>query len=324
MRKVFLSFGIIIVALVMGQFFKYLYDRKVLSNKENFDFLIDTVRKIAFFGLNPIIMVNSYWIINFQDISILFLPFICIFILLLSGGLGILFSKSFKHSKEECAAMFGCATFSNLGTIGGLLSFSFLGEKAFAISAMYFVLESFYNYLFAYPVVKLIGNNFNNSINKKFRELLKDKSIIIYVSAVFIGVILNLFGPKRPTFMASYNNVMIPTVSFLLICTISFRMEFTKVNSYIREGISIIFIKFIFSPILAILVALLFKLHHLENGLVLKVLIIMTLVPCGFNSILVPTIYNADKELANSVWIFSMIALVIVIPLEYLFLGISQ
>ncbi len=217
--------------------------------------------------------------------------------------------------------MFGCATFSNLGTIGGLIVFSFLGEVAFSIAAMYFVLESFYNYLFAYPVVKSIGDGItDDSLSEKIKGLLKDPSIVIYVSAVFVGVILNLSGLQRPEFMAQYNNIMIPVVSFFLISTIAFRMEFTKMKSYFKEGALIVFIKYVFSPVLAVCLGYVFGLHHLENGLVMKTLIIMSMTPCGFNSIIVPTLYNVDKDLANSSWIFSMLSLIVVVPLEYIFL----
>ncbi len=81
MTRVLLSFGIIVLALIVGQFLKYLYNRDVFNDKEKFRTSIDTTRKIAFFGFNPIIMINSYWIVNFQNVSILFLPIICILVL---------------------------------------------------------------------------------------------------------------------------------------------------------------------------------------------------------------------------------------------------
>ncbi|MFI3257439.1 MAG: hypothetical protein R3Y36_03985 [Spirochaetales bacterium] len=119
--------------------------------------------------------------------------------------------------------------------------------------------------------------------------------------------------------MAVYNEYMIPTVSFLLISAIAFKMDLSKTKTFFREGIIIVGIKFLLAPIIGIGMGLLFGLQYPENGLIIKVITVMTPVPCGFNSILVPTIYKADKDVANTAWIFSMIALAVAVPLEYLY-----
>lgn len=319
MSRLILSFAVIIFGLLVGQTIKYLNTTSLIKNKEQFEKSIDSIRKIAFFVFNPIIMINSYWIIDFSNVSIFVLPFICIFILIVGGLLGLLSSKILKHSHEQRAAMFASSTFSNWGTIGGLITFSFLGEAAFAIAAMFIVLEQFYNYLVAYPAVKILGEGGKGLVGN-FKSFLKDPSIVIYISAVFIGVLLNFCPIERPWIMAKYNEFMIPTVSFLLIFPIAFKMNIGKTRTCIKEALIVVVIKFLIAPIIAVSAAYLFGLNTIESGLVIKVLIIMNLVPCGFNSILVPTIYKADRDVANSIWIFTMVVLVIIIPLEYIFL----
>ncbi len=318
MEKMILSFGIIIVGVIIGQVVKFLKNTKDEHTQKIWEIFIERSRKFTFFVLNPIVMINSYWIIDFSNISIFALPFICVAVLALSGGIGLLVSKGLKHNNEQKASMFAVSTFSNLGTIGGLITFSFFGETAFAIAAMFIFFESFYNYLIGYPLVKAIGENVKGT-RVKAKDFLKDPSIVIYVSAVFVGLFFNMSGFERPHVMGVYNEYAIPTVSFLLISAIATKMDLGKTKTFIKEGVAVILIKYLFAPLVAILVALACGLQNLENGLVLKVVIIMTLVPCGFNSILVPTIYKADKDVANTAWVFSMIALAVVVPLEYLF-----
>lgn len=314
MEKLIFSLSIIIVGIICGQFIK-----RTTSNKSNITLVskrMDQIRVFAFLILNPIVMINSYWIIDFNNISMLILPFICLIVLFVGGAVALFISNVLKHNSQEKASMFACGTFSNLGTIGGLITLTFLGEKAFTIAALYFLFESFYNFLIAYPIIKYIGEGKSDS-NDKWWLVFYDKTIIIYIISIIVGVSLNLIGLQRPQIMTDYNNIMIPVISFLLTFAISYKMEFRKIKSNLSEGIIGIIIKVIVSPIVAILVAYLFGLQNIENGLVIKVLLIMSTVPCGFNSILVPTIYKADKDVANSIWIMTMIASLMVLPIIY-------
>ncbi len=319
MNRLILSFAVIVLGILVGQVIKYINTTSLINNKEAFGKSVDRVRKVAFFIFNPIILINSYWIVDFSNIHIFVLPFMCVFILVISGSIGLLFSKLFKHNNQQRASMFACSTFSNLGTIGGLIAFSFLGESGFAIAAMFIVLESFYNYLVGYPVVKILGEG-TSKFKGNFKSFFQDPSIVIYLSAVVIGILLNLSPLKRPLFMLKYNEFMIPITSFLLIFPIAFKMNISKTHACLKEALVVTCIKFIIAPVLAISVAYLFGLNTVENGLVIKALIVMNLVPCGFNSILVPTIYKADRDVANSIWIFTMVVLIIIVPIEYMFL----
>lgn len=114
-----LAFGIIIAGVFVGQILKKNYAGKQVAMQKKIELYIDNTRKFAFFVLNPIIMINSYWIIDFSDISIFVLPFICVFVLACSGIIGLSVSKALKHNAQQQAAMFAVATFSNPGTIGG-------------------------------------------------------------------------------------------------------------------------------------------------------------------------------------------------------------
>ncbi len=319
MKKLALSLGIILFGIIAGQIVKHVSKNKSVEQVAKTSSTLDKIRLTAFLIFNPVVMVNAYWIIDFSTISMLVLPFICLTLLFCGGMIGLLVSKIRKHSDQERAAMFGCCSFSNLGTIGGLLVLIFLGEEAYTIAALYFLFENFYNYLFAYPMIKTLGEGKSEG-KRNLLGIFKDPAIIIYVSAIFVGLALNFAGIKRPDFMTSYNNLMVPLTSFMLTFAISYKMEFQKIKSSMVEGFICIGIKYVFCPILAVSVAYAFGLQNIADGLVIKTLIIMSMTPCGFNSILTPTIYKADKDVANSVWIMNMVALVVVISLQYIFI----
>ena len=305
MFKLSLSLGLIILALILSQSLKHFNKNlaKEMKVLKNFTFLV----------LNPIVMVNSFWTINFSNITILLLPFICIFILASNGFFGVLIAKKLKYSREEQAAMFASSTFSNLGTIGGLVTFVFLGQEAYSMAAMYIILESVYNYLIAYPLVKTIGDGEKMKTMDRVKSIVKDPTIMIYQATIVVGLILNFSPLSRPAVMATYNDIMIPVISFLLIFSIGYTMDLEKMKSRVNSAYMVLALKYLVSPS----IAMIFAFTCFSDPMIRKVLFIMALVPCGFNSIFVPTIYKADKNIATASWLFTTAALVITIPLEY-------
>uniref|UniRef100_UPI00261E94D1 hypothetical protein n=1 Tax=Oceanispirochaeta sp. TaxID=2035350 RepID=UPI00261E94D1 len=53
------------------------------------------------------------------------------------------------------------------------------------------------------------------------------------------------------------------------------------------------------------------------NGLPLKVVFILSSMPAGFLSIMPPSLYNLDLDYANTGWLSTMIALIVVVPWLY-------
>ena len=301
-----LSLGLIILALILSQTLKHFNSKlsKEMKSLKNFTFLV----------LNPIVMINSFWIIDFSNVTILLLPFICLIVLASTGCLGLFIAKKLKYTREEQASMFSSSSFSNLGTIGGLVTFVFLGQEAFAMAAMYILLESVYNYIIAYPVVKTIGDGEKMSSVERLKSIIKDPTIMIYQSTIVFGLILNFSPISRPAFMTSYNDIMIPVISFLLIFSIGYTMDFGKMKSRVSSAYIVLAIKYLVAPT----IAMIFAFTCFSDPMIRKVLLLMSLAPCGFNSIFVPTIYKADHNIASASWVLTTAALVVIIPLEYL------
>ena len=78
-------------------------------------------------------------------------------------------------------------------------------------------------------------------------------------------------------------------------------------------------IKHLLMPVLMTATGLALGYGKIDGGLPLRVLITMGAMPVAFNSLIPPSIYNLDIDLANSCWIVSTALFVIVIlPLLYL------
>ena len=91
-------------------------------------------------------------------------------------------------------------------------------------------------------------------------------------------------------------------------------MKFRKIGAYLRECLSISLIKFILVPVLVSLPAYFLGYGNIQNGLPLKVVLILSSMPVAFNALIPPSIYNLDLDLANSCWFFTTAMLVVVLP----------
>ena len=56
-------------------------------------------------------------------------------------------------------------------------------------------------------------------------------------------------------------------------------------------------------------------------GLPFKVLVVVSFMPVAFNALVPPALYGFDLDLANSAWIVTTLALLVIVPGLYLVLG---
>jgi len=132
-----------------------------------------------------------------------------------------------------------------------------------------------------------------------------------------LGSLLNWSGIQRPEFFRTVVSAFVPLGTIFLLTSIGLALKFRRVSDYLKECISVSIIKFLFVPILASSLAYLLGFGNIENGLPLKVVIILSSMPVAFNALIPPSIYDLDLDLANSCWFFTTSLLVVVLPLLF-------
>ncbi len=60
------------------------------------------------------------------------LPFLCLTTLGLGGVLAYILSRVFSINSKQIGAYIGCSTFTNIGALGALFCYMFIGEAGFA------------------------------------------------------------------------------------------------------------------------------------------------------------------------------------------------
>jgi len=316
MEKYLFSFGIIFFGLLLG------YSIQVLShsNIPLFPFKIrslrKTLQKIALLFINPITFIGAIWVVNLNDLKLIALPIIGITALVLGGFVALLFSKMQNMTREQTGAYIVAGGFTNIGSIGGLLCYIFLGEAGFALVSFYSLLELISYYGFGFPIAKSYSSEvfLIERFLLRLKKLLVDPYMLVAFGSITIGFFLNISGIKRPVFYESINAFFIPIGSILLLTSIGMAIHFGRIWKYIKESMLIVLIKFVIVPVVATTLAYLIGFGEIDKGLPLKTVLILSSMPVGFIALIPPTIYDLDVDLANACWLATNLSLVFVIP----------
>ena len=155
----------------------------------------------------------------------------------------------------------------------------------------------------------------------RLKALARDPFIRVAVSSLVLGGLVNLSGLQRPEFYGTVNAVVVPLATILLLTSIGLALRFSRVGAYLRECFSVAVIKFLLVPGCASLLAWAIGFGQIDNGLPLKVVVILSSMPVAFNALIPPSIYDLDLDLANSCWFFTTALLVVILPLQLVILN---
>ncbi len=315
MAKFFYSFGIIIFGLALGYIFQTLFNRKLIKLPIPIDDLRKLLQKIALLFLNPVAIVGAIWMVSIKNVGLIALPFIGLIALLTGGVLALGVAHMLKLASKKTGALFGCGSFTNIGSIGALVCFVFLGEAGFALVAIYKLFEELFYYSIGFPIAKYYSRSTQAERTfDRFKSLTRDPFIIVALASIVLGGILNISAVPRPGFFKTAISVFVPLTTVMLLSSIGLAMKFRQVRDYLPECISVSVIKFALVPVLATSLACLFGFGRIADGLPLKVVIILSSMPVAFNALIPPSIYDLDLDLANSCWFFTTALLVVVLP----------
>lgn len=312
------SIGLIVGGLFLGQKLRIIVMNKTIKESVDVSKYMSLIQRIALLGINPVITLGAFWGIRLDDMKFIALPILGAFAISIGGVLGYIASKILKHKRNQMGSMFVTGAFTNMGNFGGLICFMFFGEMSYAYVAMYKMFEEILYFLIGYPIAKLYGSSCEEG-NKKnpLVRIATDPFVIVYFSSMVLGGVLNISGIGRPIAYQKLNEILIPLSSILLITSVGYNMRIKAIGGYLKECFTIASIKFIIIPVVITSTAYVIGLGSIEEGLLLKVVLVLSAMPPAFNSLIPPQIYNLDADLANSCWMFCNGLLIAVVPVLY-------
>jgi len=319
MGQLLFTIGIILFGLSLGYGVQFLVQYEILKLPFSLNQIRLFLLKVALLFIMPLTVVGAIWMVKIKELRLLTLPFLGIFAILLGGFLGIGAAKIFKLERKQAGSLFTCSSFTNIGTLGGLICFLFLGEGGFGLVSIYKLFEETIYYTIGFPIAKLYGEKPTESESrlKWIKRLMKDPFILVSISSIVIGVLLNLSGIQRPAFYQTVNSILIPFGALLLITSIGLAMKINQIKNYLRECLTVSLIKFLIIPVVLTSLAYCLNYEKMGGGLPLKVVIILSSMPVAFNALIPPSLYHLDLDLANSCWLFTTSLLFFILPILY-------
>lgn len=315
MSKFIYSFSIIIFGLSLGYMIQILVKRELIKLPIHIDGLRKLLQRIALLFVNPVAIVGAIWVVSLKSANLVALPFIGLFALLAGGGTALGVARMFKLSAPKTGTLYVCGAFTNIGAIGSLVCLVFLGEKGFALVPIYKLFEELSYYAIGFPIAKYYSNSISEErIRDHLKNLTRDPFTLVALSSIIIGGLLNFNGVVRPEFYKTIIAVFVPLLTILLLTSIGLALRFRRIRDYLPECVSLSIIKFIFIPILATSLAYVIGFGKIDDGLPLKVVMILSCMPVAFIALIPPSIYDLDLDLANSCWFFTTALLIFVLP----------
>ncbi len=282
------------------------------------------LQKIGLLFFMTISFLGAVWIIQVDSIKIAALPVLGVFILLLGGVLAVAAARVLRLGRKQTGSLFACGSFSNIGSIGALVVFVFLGEKGFALVALYKLFEEVVYFTIGFPITKYYsaraGEGGHEGPVARLKNVFRDPFVLAALGAIALGGTLNMAGVERPAIFQTVNSIFVPAGTFILLTSIGLAMRFSSAGIYIKECLAICAIKFLALPAVACLIGYLLGFGRLDSGLPLKVVLVVSAMPVAFTALIPPSIYDLDLELSNACWLTSTLALVGVLPIIYLFI----
>lgn len=272
--------------------------------------------QISMLGIMPISFVGVIWVIPFSDVRIILLPLVGATTLLLGGVLGLIAAHMLGKKGPQKAVLFCCGSFSNIGSIGGLASFLFFGETGFALLALFKLFEEIVYFGIGFPVARYLKDtDANLRIGERISQIFRDPFLMVVMMAFPLGFILNFSGIPRPHGYEMLNNLFVPLGIFLILMSIGVGLHFSNIRSHLPVALVVSLIKFCLMPLFAGFFAWLLGFHEIEDGLPLKIVLLASSMPVAFNAIVAASLYDLDLDMANTCWLFTTAALVLVLPL---------
>ncbi|WP_300717839.1 hypothetical protein [uncultured Desulfovibrio sp.] len=313
MDRLLLSLCLIFISLAAG----YAAQRLLRIPRPRMETVRRRMQSLAVFCLIPCSAMLSLWGLPAPDPRLLTLPLLGITAWIWGGFLSLQAARRLRLEPSRTGSFYCCGTFSNLGAVGALVSVLFFGEKAIAIVALFRLCEEMFYFGIAFPVARHLGGGQGGFHFRSFRP---DPVLLLILTALGLGLVLNVLDVPRPASLGPLASAAMLLATVLFLFAIGLGLRPSRISCYTREAAALAAVKFIGVPALLVPLAGLAGLGGIDGGLPLRVVTVLSCMPVAMTALVPPVLFRLDVDLANALWIFSTLALIIILPVLYVVL----
>lgn len=316
MGKIYLTITFLVGGLFLGILAQRIAKGRVARDLPEISRFL---KEVCFVYLGPVTLISIFWILKIPDIKLALLPFLGVLGVAGGGFCGFQAARILGLPRKQTGAMIISGGFSNIGMFAGFICFVIFGEIGYGLVSLYKLLEEFTLVVVGCPMAAYFGNTTQQKSQTRIRlhSLLRDKYFMIPILSLLSGALLNMTGVTRPPIFEMVNAVIIPLMSFILLFAVGLTLKVKAIGSHYQELAAIATIKFGIIPILVLSVSWLLGYQHILHGLLFRLISIIAVMPVGFNALIISSLYGLDEELANSCWVVTTGALLVILPLTF-------
>jgi predicted permease len=269
---------------------------------------------------NPAIVFNAIWSIDFGDSVVRAMPVVYIVLMTLMIPPALLVSRLLNLAGGDKGSVLSCSLFSNAGvTLGGFLCYLFYGDRGLYLSSLYIAFFTPYFYLVGFPLLSAYSEDKRVTLKDAAAELVTNPASVFPLAATALGLAMNLAGLPRPEIL---NAVATKWLTYLSVVGNSFAIglgfSLSRSLRYLRHGLLVSLLKFVYSPLIGAGLIFLFGFHRLHDPIPAKVILVESFMPVAIVSLVLVKLFRLGDDLANSSWVLSTFLVIPLIPLVML------
>ncbi len=270
------------------------------------------ITRFAVVWLGTPILILTMWHLELAGGRLFWLPVIGIGVALISLGAGLLMAGRFRLEKRSRGSFVISSSISNLGeTFGGLLAFILMGQQGFGLATLYALFFQPYTFSALFWIAGRYSSRSEEGLISYFRH---NPDLLLPMLAIAVGLIFNLSGLPEIEILVKANSVLIPLSSAVWLYAIGMRLHISSIHRFRRIIPAYFILKFILSPVVALLLAWAIGIWNWEIREPLRVIFIESITPAAVFSMAIPMIFDLDVDLAGALWLTSTIVAVALVP----------
>lgn len=305
-----------LAVLIIGLLSGYLAGSR-FGLPEHFAKKIMTVVLVCF---NWLISLLVIWPLQLSE-QLIWLPIVGLVLISIVTALSTVIFHSLEPDRKRRLTLILAAGLSNTGYTGGaFVCYVLFGMAGLAMANIYLLLSVPAFYLFYLPYLKVHELRTKDRTAALKLDFLLDFRMLV-IPAVIAAIILNLTGVKQPAFITKFYiiDVLVCVASSLSFFAIGLRVKLSRLKNYISLYFLIAAVKFILTPAVALLIIALLALAGQNlNGMVQKVIIVLSATPSAVLMVTMSNVFDLDSPLASALWVVTMaIFVAIVVPVLF-------
>ena len=260
----------------------------------------------------PVMLCLAFWGMDLRRAEVWTLPIVGFLVSMSTLLPAFLYSRRAGFSAPQTGSFLSCAMFSNLGYLGAYTAFALYGETAYALCVLYFMFFTPCFYTLGFSLAKHYGRRRDEAAAK---PALGDDLRLYPFLGMVAGSVLSLLGMVRPAWLSPVSHALITTDTVLSLVAVGSQVLLVSPRRWLPPCLAMSAIKFLFTPLVAWLVA---SQLHLQ-GLPRFVVLLEASMPVGVSPLLLPLLFGLDRRLTNALWLFTTLAsipwLLLMLPL---------